>query len=422
MASERLPHGRVVSGEGAAAPHRRPDRSSLRDVSATGATRPTRKLDLPEIDPTPAPAPEAPAPAAPARPSAREGSGTGGRSKLVSHLVTALITLVLLSVIALLVMAVLAQQGAFAISAIHAADSAHLTGDDIARLASVSSDTSLLTVDTTAISDNLKRNPWVKDVHIAREFPSTLRIEVTERVPRAVVLMSSGDRAWLLSDDNHWIEPLALDTGSGSWSGRDIAYQKAQEMGCLFIENVPVSMVPASGSLENDAVLDAVWLYLAELSEEFRGTIISFSAPSENAISCTLQNGVEVSLGSPVDIAEKEAVVRAILDEHPNDVTYVNVRLPSKPTYRKVGVPSGHEADPITYSVDPTAPAQQEKSDAPAEGEGALDAVEQGQGAVDASTGSDASSAGTDERQPMFVNDETGELFYDYESYIASLS
>ena len=446
MASERLPHGRVVPGEGGAGPHARADRTNLRDVSATGSTR---RIVLPEIDPGPASGDAAEEAAAAleaeraderAVERAAERENAPKRGKFVSHLVTALIALVLLGVIVVLLLAVLIQQGVFAVSAIHAADTEHLAGDDIASLASVSSDTSLFTVDEASISENLMRNPWVGSVRIVREFPSTLRIEVTERVPRAVVLMSSGDRAWLLADDNHWIEPLVIDGSNGAVSGRDVAYQKAQEMGCLFIENVPVSMVPTSGTEATDGVLDAVWLYYQELSEDFRKQIISFSAPSENAISCTLNSGVEVSLGSPVDISEKEAVARAILDEHPNDVTYVNVRLPSKPTYRKVGLPSGHEGTPISYSEDPTAPAQQEgavhSQQEGANGSGANGSgTGTGQQGSDASYGSDGSGAGSStdsganagsgtasqEREPMFVNDETGELFYDYESYIASL-
>ena len=67
---------------------------------------------------------------------------------------------------------------------------------------------------------------------------------------------------------------------------------------------------------------------------------------SESAIGCTLKNGVEVSLGAPEDIALKEAVALEILNQHSNDVTYINVRLPSKPTYRKAGVPEPSELTP----------------------------------------------------------------------------
>ena len=45
---------------------------------------------------------------------------------------------------------------------------------------------------------------------------------------------------------------------------------------------------------------------------------------------------VEVSLGAPTDIEAKETTVGAILAAHENKVTYINVRVPSSPTYRAI--------------------------------------------------------------------------------------
>ena len=43
-----------------------------------------------------------------------------------------------------------------------------------------------------------------------------------------------------------------------------------------------------------------------------------------------------MSLGSATDIASKETAVRSILDKYPHRVTYINVRVPSNPSYRAI--------------------------------------------------------------------------------------
>ena len=64
--------------------------------------------------------------------------------------------------------------------------------------------------------------------------------------------------------------------------------------------------------------------------------MVSYSASSEEAISCVLESGIEVSLGDPSQISSKEAVVNELMAQHPNQLTYINVRNPAKPSFRRV--------------------------------------------------------------------------------------
>ena len=192
-----------------------------------------------------------------------------------SRILTFVVVIVLFAVIAALVLAVMVQQGLFTITAIDAANTAHLTGEEIAQLADVQTGTSLIAVDKGAIEANVKKNPWVKSVSISREFPSTLGVIVEERVPKAVVLMNSGDKAWLLSTDGYWLEPVGLDTANGK-TAREAAVERAHQLNCLFIENVPDSMAPEAGYAATDEVLSDVDQYLREFSERFSSQIASF--------------------------------------------------------------------------------------------------------------------------------------------------
>ena len=73
---------------------------------------------------------------------------------------------------------------------------------------------------------------------------------------------------------------------------------------------------------------------IEELSEELWSQVVSVSAPSVEALSCILGTGVEVSFGSPNNIESKEIVVQQLLAKYPNRITYINVRVPSNPSYR----------------------------------------------------------------------------------------
>lgn len=276
-----------------------------------------------------------------------------------------IITLVLIAallVVALVGFIVLSSTPAFTITSIDAEDTEHLTAENIAKLANVEEGTTLLNIDEGAITENLKRNPWVGSVTFVREFPDRLKIVIEERVVDCVVKMSTGSVCWCLGNDSIWIEPINLTVKDGQ-SADDVALALARDMGSLLITDVPTSMSPSAGETASDEVLVAVAAYREQFSEEFGAQIIKFSAASVESIACTLENGVEISLGAPTDIDIKEAVITELLAKHPNQITYINVRVPSQPSYRKLGVESvtggsGVTVDELADETDATATQQ----------------------------------------------------------------
>lgn len=232
---------------------------------------------------------------------------------------------------------VLLNTPVFQIQSIIADPTEHLTPETIAQLAEVEEGTTLLTVDEDQVRANLSRNPWVGSVDIIREYPNQLRIVVHEREVGAIVLMGSGTLAWNLGTDGVWIEPMNLTVPDGA-SAADVAYEHAAELGARLVTDVPASTAPKAGEVAEDECVLGVLDYLQGFSPQFAATIVRFSASSEQSIGCTLESGVTVSLGEPVDIAAKESVIREILAEYPEQVTYINVRVPSRPSFRKVGL------------------------------------------------------------------------------------
>ena len=266
----------------------------------------------------------------------RSAHDTRGRGPIRTIIIT-LVLLAALLAAALVGFIVLSNMPVFTITSIDTADTEHLTKENIAKLADVPEGTTLLTIDEVAVSENLMRNPWGKEVSFAREFPDKLQISVTERVVGCLVKMSTGSVCWLLGDDNVWIEPVNLTVKDGQ-SADDAALALAQEMGAVLVTDVPMSMSPTAGSAAADDELKAVSAYQEQFSEAFAAQIVRFSAAGPESISCTLKSGVEVSLGMPTNIDLKEEVITSILERHPSQITYINVRVPSQPSYRRLGV------------------------------------------------------------------------------------
>lgn len=235
-----------------------------------------------------------------------------------------------------LLLLVLSQLPVFVIESIDADPTQHMDAESIAKLAAVPAGTTLLNVNTSEIAQNIQKNPWAGDVQIRRVFPNKLKVHVEERKASAIVLMSSGDIAWYIGNDGVWIEPFKI-TASTDESATDVALRQANQLGCLLLTNVPSSVTPKAASKTTDSTVLAVLKYINGFSGDFSKNIVSYSAASTESISCVLSSGVEVSLGSATDISTKERVVTQLLTQYPNQITYINVRIPSKPSYRKVG-------------------------------------------------------------------------------------
>jgi len=266
---------------------------------------------------------------------AREQRERHNRAPVGKIVARILIVVAALAAIALIAYAVLRNSPTFAITSIETEATEHVSVDDIQNLVNVESGTTLLNVDTAAMTASLEKNPWIASVSYTRDFPGTLKISITERKVYALVTMSSGSVAWYLGEGNVWMEPTKIAT-TANQSVADAALAKATSEGELLITGVPATVQPVAGAGANDEVLDAVATYLSSFSDGFVSQIVSFSATSVESISCILSNGVEVSLGSPTNISSKETVVTGLLDKYPGELTYINVRVPSNPSYRRI--------------------------------------------------------------------------------------
>ncbi len=240
-----------------------------------------------------------------------------------------------LGLAALLALVLLRDSSVFSIDQVTADPTAHVTADDIQKLLKVDAGSTLLNLDEEKVEAGLKKNPWVASVSFEKEFPHTLKVVINEQVPDTLVVMTSGSIAWYMGQNGCWIEPCKISVADGE-SVNDAALAVAQANNVTLITGVPASVSPEAGAYATDSMLATVKEFREGFSSSFASQIVSYDAPSSDAISCVLSSGVEVSLGSATNINYKEQVAASLIAKYPNQLTYINVRTPSNTTVRKI--------------------------------------------------------------------------------------
>lgn len=235
----------------------------------------------------------------------------------------------------------------FVIQHIQIEPSSHVSEEDINKLLNIESGTTLLNLDETSIKNQLSANPWVATVIIDRQFPDTLSLQIVERTPKALVLMSSGSIAWYMGEDSDWIEPTRIHNDDTT-SSRDAAFALAREQGIILIDSVPATVDPKAATVATDEEIVELWKIYNGFSEDFRSRIVAFSAPSADAISLTLNNGVQVLVGSSANLEYKESIIAQELEKYADKLTYINVRIPTSPSIRYVDSDSVVAGEPQT--------------------------------------------------------------------------
>ena len=214
----------------------------------------------------------------------------------------------------------------------------HLTSDEMAQLANVPADTTLLRVDAANIESRIEKNAWVADAQVNPVFPNTLEINVTERPVFADVEILTGSSAtvkqWLIAEDHTWLMPVP-DAGSDAAKATS-AKVYDDVASALHIKDVPFGTKAAIGEKCTDANVNNALDILSGLTTELASRIVSVSAAGTAETTLVLDNGVEIAFGKAEDIRDKERVILKILEENEDNVSYINVRIVDSPTWRSV--------------------------------------------------------------------------------------
>jgi cell division protein FtsQ len=252
-----------------------------------------------------------------------------------------------------------------------------MSEEQVLEIAQVPDDATLLRHDSSGIRSRLEEDPWITSARVYAVPFGTLTIVVQETTFDAVVEVpvnaaSNQASTWAISSSGMWIGKVeegsssattsasttttpsptpsatpsptpsvsptptpttdSQSTGSGEGALTDAI---SEEMGTKpRITDVSASEIPEAGANCQDSGVLAALQLLSSLSDDMLGEVTSISAPDDQTLTVTLDNGVEVAFGSLDDIETKERVASDIMKAHEGSVTYINVRVADRPSWR----------------------------------------------------------------------------------------
>lgn len=234
---------------------------------------------------------------------------------------------------------ILSLTDVFKIESVDIESTAHVSQEDLYRLADVPEGANLLNVNTGAIESKMKQNPWIESVTFVRKFPHALEIKVSEYAVKALVPISSTQTVWALSPKKTWIQPVDVASAdTDSLVNASLSY--AMDSGAFVITGCDSELTPRSGDACDNDKVGCAYDFSAGFSENLSSQIVRYDVPNTDGTCATLKNGIEISLGSTSQLDSKEAVINQLLNTYENQITFINVRNPAKPAYKKVNADS----------------------------------------------------------------------------------
>lgn len=226
----------------------------------------------------------------------------------------------------------------FSIEEVRVSGVDHLTAEEMSQLAAVPAGSTLLRVDAHAIEQRLKANSWVENVQVRRVFPHTLELAIAERGIAAVVEVTSVEEqsvnTWAISKDAIWLINIPTQNTQEAQAISAKIYDDATHV--LHITDVPLDIHPEEGgTCTDESVLNALAI-VSGFTTSLADQVAVVSATDAANTILTLTNGIQIAFGTADDIRDKERVCLKLMEEYPDQISYINVRIVDKPTWRAV--------------------------------------------------------------------------------------
>jgi cell division protein FtsQ len=170
---------------------------------------------------------------------------------------------------------------------------------------------SLMGLDVDELGWRVRNVPMVASVSFDRAFPHTLRIDVREEVPVAV--LRQGASSWLVASGGRVVAELDRGTRLALpriWVGRD----------------VEIRLGAALGGLQRRAVVAVGPLVSAPLPVP-----VASVSSTKSELTLVLRNRLEIRLGNATELALKLEVARRVLPQLGGWGDYLDVSVPERP-------------------------------------------------------------------------------------------
>jgi cell division protein FtsQ len=200
----------------------------------------------------------------------------------------------------------------FAARTIEVRGAAHVPRSQVLRIAAVTPDTNVFTLDADAAERRLERDPWIAEATVTKDLPSTLVIDIHERI--AVAVAESDGVLRLVADDGAFLETALPRDAIGMPS---------------------IVTADAEGVEPSPEAVGGAARAIAAMAPTLRRRIDGISIMADGQLRVELSSGSSAAYGEAVELEEKAMALRALLDyaaERGATVVSVDVRVPSAPT------------------------------------------------------------------------------------------
>jgi cell division protein FtsQ len=205
----------------------------------------------------------------------------------------------------------------FGLSAVRVEGTQAVAADEVLAASQVRVGEPYLGLDLAAIRARVGALPRVAAVRVTRDYPSSLRIAVTERP--AVASVSTGGIYWLVAADG-----TVLDS----------AGQRPDDL--PYVAGVPLPPGVAAGSrLPPGNELANALTALGGMDRRLEREVAGVNARTLDSLEFTLEDGTRVQYGLAADQPAKDAavlLVRRTLKREGREAQRIDVRNPSAPT------------------------------------------------------------------------------------------
>ena len=177
----------------------------------------------------------------------------------------------------------------------------------IASTAGLSGSPALIDVSSGSIEHQLGQLPWVKSASVSVQWPSTIKIAITERSAAASVDSASG---WLIVDG----------------TGRVLAHSRTQPSG-LAVVQAPATGAPAVGQWFSGSIRHG-FLVAGTLPKAFKSQVALIVVHPSGAVTLHLVRPVIVEMGQATELTQKYEDIAAVIAGatlHAGDVLDVSV-------------------------------------------------------------------------------------------------
>jgi cell division septal protein FtsQ len=214
------------------------------------------------------------------------------------------IFLLVLAVIAAVAFVYVRSSSVFAVQTVTASSTRHITQEQIAKAVADARGASLLKVSTASIEKDLAGLPYVRSIHVYRDFPHALEVRIEEYEPAARVQSGDGP-TWLVADDGRLLQKA--DTAAQAALPLIVAAARFEVKAGQVIPQAVLRALPVADMLEQ-----------TDIASRLPG-VDHITVSQAGSVVVLLEEGTELRLGEPTGLKQKMMLAAQLIQQYLKD-------------------------------------------------------------------------------------------------------